>query len=125
MNPTVVKIIGIVSLITFIIGLVFACLGLGFGIWLRGVSDDAYLEHQDTPGAERLFSLGALFGGGAIGVAAMVFGIIVAVYDALAHAPALIAYLIGKKNGNVTIYWIMVSIWLSLLFGTSFFILIF
>lgn len=125
MNPTLVKVVGIIALITFIIGMVCAVLGLGFGIWLTCVSDDMYVENQDTPGAELLFGLIGMIGGGFVGIMGIVFGIIAAIYDALAHVPALIAYKIGKKNGNVTVYWLLNSLWLCLLFGTSIFILVF
>jgi hypothetical protein len=117
MSSTLVKLVGVIALITFIIGMIYAFGGFCFGVWLTNVSDDAYIENQNVPGWNLLFSIGAMFGGGFFGALSIVFGVIVAIYDVLAHIPALIAYFIGKKNGNRTIYWILIVLWICLLFG--------
>lgn len=123
-NPTVIKIISIVSLITFIIGMLFPAVAIFGSAWLLNVSDNAYYESSE-PGVERLFGLGALLGGGFLGTMGVVIGICCAIYDAVAHVPALIAHIVWKKTKNATAYWILISLWLCLLFGSSIFILVF
>ena len=120
---TAAKIISIVSLITFIIGIVFAIVSIVMGIAMGNMAEGAW--NPNDIGADALLGLLGFFGGGFLWLAGIISGIICLIYDVVAHAPALIAHIVWKKTQNVTIYWLLISVWLCLLLGTSFFILIF
>lgn len=125
MNIKIVRIIGIISLATFIIGIICAFFGIGFGIFMLNAYDESSTNSIQSDGLSMLLDLTAFFGSNALGIAGIITGILTALYNVIAHIPALIAYVAGKKNCTPTIYWLLFSLWLSLLFGVSFFIFIF
>lgn len=122
MNKTAVKVIGIISLITFLIGLTVSIFAIVGGNHFLNISADAYESSEFvSEGTDLLMAIISIFGGGIFIVA----GVVGTIYDIIAHVPALIAYLVGRKGNHVTAYWLLISLWICLLFGISFFILVF
>ena len=75
-NTTVVKVIGIISLITFLIGVAVSIFGIVGGNYFFNVSTDAYETYETTdPGADLLVAIVMLFGSSFLGAATMIGGI--------------------------------------------------
>lgn len=113
------KVISIITLVIFIIGMVFAIGALLFGTLMGVVADGAY--DPNLTGYEALGGLFKFLGGGLMSIVGLLGGLMLAIYDVIAHIPALIAHIVWKKTENKVVYWIFVGIYAVLLIGAPYF----
>ena len=110
---TAVKVISIITLIIFILGILSAIGIGGFAAIMGIVANNAY--NSDMTGYDALGGLFTMLGTGILWIAGLVYAFCIAVYDVVAHIPALIAHIVWKKTENKIAYWILIGVYAALL----------